>query len=601
MRRIAAIVLPDIACELARRDRLAEQTFAVIVDENEPIANAVPTLQLSLEKTATIHAVDQEAWRYGARPGQRASQAAAYVAELNVVRLSKAKVLETLGTLAEVCLELGTISALTLNVQATSRSSQRLPVRDEAKAAIFRYPLGAGAGPHDTVWLDVTGCAALVGGEDVLCSMLQERARDLGHRARVAIANGPRIAQALARWAPSAQLVAPPEGNANALRELSVAALPLDSPMITWLAKLGILRIDDLAQLDRARLSHRLGPAARDLLELIAGRDDVPLHSYQPTRRIVESTSFEHEIKNTEPLMFVLRGLASRAISRLAARGEACTRTKIQLGFDRSVIELENRNNPQPLAHTLELTLELPVPLSRESELLRALSARLERTVLDAPVVSLTLVLDDLTEQNRPQLELGGAAGVDPSALPILLAELNAQLGSERVGVLEVVDDHRPEARSKLIPVAIELLSSNTGKRQHREHAPSLLDRESPESELPTRILPKPVPIPAPSRGALLMIDKRTFTVHGLRHCERLDQVQWWSPDPLNRDYARVRMSSAVDGHGDDDRRADDSRGGSSWDQHRHSKRNSTEENRSEAWLFFDRSTGKAYLHGWFE
>lgn len=553
MRRIAAIVLPEIACEIARRDHaLGDAPFAVIVDEDE----SPEALSEDLEKSAVLHAVDRRAWQYGARPGQSASQAAAYVSRLQVVRITKSRVLETLGAVAEISLGFGINSALALHIE-----KGRLPLRDEALAASLRYPLGAGAGPYDTVWLDVTGCSKLIGGDDVLTDELEERVGELGHRARVAIADGPRIAQAIARWTPpartktSGELALPPGQSGAFLQRLSTAALPLAPDMITWLGKLGILRIEDLAELDRARLSHRLGPAARDLLELIAGRDSVPLCGYQPARRIVEATMFEHEIHSTEPLMFVLRGLASRAVARLTARGEACSRAKIQLGFDRSVIALRNRSRAEPLSSTDELTLDLPVPLSRESELISALSVKLERSELEAPVISIALVLDELTEECRHQLELGGTAGADPSALPTLLAELQAHLGRERVGVLESVDSHRPEARGRLVPVDF---------KDHRRPGSS-----PPDEELPTRILPEPIPIATPDRDALIVIDKKTFIVERLRHTARLDDVEWWSSEPLHRDYARVWL------------RADD--------------------DESEAWIFIDRSTGQAHVHGWFE
>jgi protein ImuB len=552
MRRVAAIVLPELACELARRDHGATGPFAVIVDEDGCDLDEV------VDKTATLHAVDRKAWQYGARPGQTASQAAAYVGQLRIVRLGKAQVLETLGALAEMLLDLGTTAALDLRI-----ARDRLPQRDESKAASLRYPLGAGAGPRDTVWLDVSGCAKLVGGEDVLCTELEERARRIGHRARVVIADGPRIAQSLARWSKRCPLVAP-AGRCTALLEaLPVAALPLTPDLITWLGKLGVLRVEDLTKLDRARLSHRLGPAARDLLELIAGRDDTPLVMHRPPRRIVETTTFEHEIESTEPLLFVLRRLAARALHRLTLRGEACKRATMRLGFDRSVIALENRTRAEALAHERDLALELPVPLSREDELMRALSARLERAELEAPVVALTLVLDDLTEQSRHQLELGGRTGVDPSTLPTLLAELDAQLGKNRVGLLRLIDDHRPEARTQLVPVDDAVLA---GKR-----APSPAPR--PDGELPTRIVPKPVPIANTDRGALIVVDKQPFVIERIRHTERLDHLHWWSNAPVHRDYARAWLRT----EGDSGRET------------------------SEAWLFIDRTTGKAYLHGWFE
>ncbi len=572
-RRIAAIVAPELACELAQRElACGPAPFAVIVGRDD--AREVRDGEIR-DKTATLDAVDRRAWQFGARPGQSVSQAAAYVGKLRVVQLGESRLREALGAIAEMALAFGTNAALTLRLEG-----DRLPPRDEVMAASLRYPLGAAAGPSDTVWLDVTGCSRLLGGEDILVDELESRVRELGHRARVAIADGPRIAQAIARWAPPAppstfgDRVIPAGRSAEHLAELPIAALPLGPDMVAWLGKLGLLRIEDLARLDRARLSHRLGAAARDLLELIAGRDDVPLCAHQPTRRIVESTSFESELDSTEPLMFALRGLAARAITRLSARGEATSRASIELGFDRSVITLENHGRQELLPFHEVLTLELPVPLARESELLRALSARLERTELAAPVVSLTLALEELSECEQHQLELGGKAGADPSAMPVLLAELDAHLGQGRVGVFELVDTHRPEARSRLVPVDVAHLRPRrrgqrpTRTRQLPSATPTPVAEEACHDH-PTRILPEPLPIPSPDKSALIVVDKQAFVVESIRHCARIEQIDWWSADPLHRDYARARLR--------------------------------TDRETTEAWIFIDRKTGRAYLQGWFD
>ncbi len=40
--------------------------------------------------------------------------------------------------------------------------------------------------------------------------------------------------------------------------------------------------------------------------------------------------------------------------------------------------------------------------------------------------------------------------------IPVLIAELSAELGEEQVGTLELCDSHRPEAKSKLSPALAE-------------------------------------------------------------------------------------------------------------------------------------------------
>jgi protein ImuB len=582
MKRFAALVLPDLACELARVDGVRgscaavdDSPFAVIVDDD-------PSHGDDIAKNAVLDAVDARAWQYGARPGQTAAQAAAFVGQLKVVRIARARVLEALGCVAEMALGFGTTAAIELgrgdhldDIASAAKSPSRAK-KGAKRRSFVRYPGGAGAGPYDTVWLDVSGCARLSGGEDMLCADLRERAAELGHRARVAIASGPRIARAVARWAsPSSpsyggELVVARDRDAAMLAELPIAALPLSLEIGSWLLKLGLLRIDDLAKLDRKRLSHRLGNRARDLLELLAGRDDVPLIAHTPPRSIIESACFEQAIDGSEPLSFVLRGLTAHAVARLSARGEACSLASLRLDFDRSVIALQHRYREEGVSREAALpnqmcvNLSLPVPLAREEELTRALRAKIERLTLPAPIVQVSLVLDGLVPLEHHQLNMGRSRN-DPHALPMLLAELSAWVGAGQLGVLSMVDSHRPEARSQLVPVSW---------RKSPSDIPLLL---SFPTEEPTRILPQPIDVGRLAPDALVSIEPRAgaFLIDRLRLSARIDQVGWWSRDPVSRDYARAWLH-----------RPSDERGRSEY---------------GEAWMFVDRQSGHGYLHGWYE
>src|SRR6185437_1402347 len=112
--------------------------------------------------TAVLDAVSDEARRYGVRPGQRVTEAAALHAALSVHRVSYGEIDAALGQVAEVALAFGPIAALRLR-EAPADGVDRTP----------RTPWGDA--PFDTVWLDVTGAAHLTGGEEPLLAELEER------------------------------------------------------------------------------------------------------------------------------------------------------------------------------------------------------------------------------------------------------------------------------------------------------------------------------------------------------------------------------------------------------------------------------------------
>ena len=92
------------------------------------------------------------------------------------------------------------------------------------------------------LWLDVTGCAHLFGGEAALRADLLARLRRQGLAAAAAIADTPGAAWAVARY--GATPIVPPGGARVALAPLPVAALRLDPDTVQMLERLGLERIE---------------------------------------------------------------------------------------------------------------------------------------------------------------------------------------------------------------------------------------------------------------------------------------------------------------------------------------------------------------------
>ena len=100
-----------------------------------------------------------------------------------------------------------------------------------AEVALAFGPAAAFDVTEDVVWVEIGGCAHLHGGESALARALEARVRALGHACRVAMADGPRIASAVARFArstPGQPQQVPPGQGAAAMRALPIAALALD-------------------------------------------------------------------------------------------------------------------------------------------------------------------------------------------------------------------------------------------------------------------------------------------------------------------------------------------------------------------------------------
>src|SRR5690606_5573955 len=129
--------------------------------------------------------------------------------------------------------------------------------------------LGEPGIPYDAVYLDLTGCAHLHGGEEAVAKKLVATSASMGHRVRVAVADGPRIARAVAFFAEEAVTVVA-QGDAKVLEPLPLAALSLDADTEAWFERVGLHTVGDLARLPVATLAARLGPCAKETLELLA-------------------------------------------------------------------------------------------------------------------------------------------------------------------------------------------------------------------------------------------------------------------------------------------------------------------------------------------
>ena len=547
-RRVLALVLPELLCELAEQRLLwglqrgkVKPPLGVVLSAlgapsskpnqsgaaGEPAPEAKP-----IDATAKLSAVNESARRYGVREGQTIAEACALVASLVVREVTQAEVREALGGIAEVGLSLGA----TVSVEAP-----------------------------DTVCVDITGSAHLQGGELALACELANRVRGMGHSARVAISDGPRLARAFAHWfTPAAAdpedrgvCVVPSERTVAAFSTLPIHALPLPADTAAWFARLGVFTVGELCALPRQALGSRLGDTASIascVTELCAGRDRAPLVAYTPERTIQESSTWDDPVTGNEPLLFVLGGLVSRVSGRLTGRGEAAHSLVLTISYDPAIARFRGEKSEQVLR------FKLAAPLHRADEMRRVLSARLARTKLGAPSLGMRLSVPKLVPAIARQLELSqvmagitvGSAAADE--IPVLIAELVAELGEEKVGTLKLVDSHRPEAKSKLSPASLETEASLSGAtRAGRQARPPRLRKTEPSfAELPgapTRLLSEPCELHGPLRaGVSVAIDRSLYTIQHLRFEQRLDAVEWWGHAPVTRDYVRLWLQGSSGG-----------------------------------------------------
>ncbi len=246
-----------------------------------------------------IAAACVRATRLGLRPGMAVAQAQAMQPGLRVVRETPEQDQAALNKVAAWCL---------------------------------RYTPLTRAVPPDGVWLDLTGCAHLHGGESALLSDLAARLSRAGLHNRIALADTPGAAHALAHYGAQPLTIAPP-GDQQALLALPVAALRIGDEAAALLRRLGLRRIGDLAALPRAPLARRLGTAVTLRLDQALGRVDEPITPQASPAEIAHRLCFVEPLLTADALAAGIRMLAAALCPLLEARGLGARR--LALCFER--------------------------------------------------------------------------------------------------------------------------------------------------------------------------------------------------------------------------------------------------------------------------
>ena len=140
-------------------------------------------------------------------------------------------------------------------------------------------PLVALDPPHG-LFLDITGCAHLFGGEAAMMRLLCGVLTAQGFAVSAAVAGTAVCARTLTRHA-HGRIVGEGE-EADAVRPLPVSALGTDAAVVTGLRRAGLKTIGDVAGRARHEITARFGAGFTTLLEQALGQSDAPISPRKP-------------------------------------------------------------------------------------------------------------------------------------------------------------------------------------------------------------------------------------------------------------------------------------------------------------------------------
>ena len=186
----------------------------------------------------------------------------------------------------------------------------------------------------DGIWLDVSGCAHLFGGEVALLRRVVVALRRLGFTVRAALADTTGVAWAVAHFTPAmpeAGVVVPPGETRQAIAELPVAALRLSLAVRNGLDGLGLRRVIDLMALPRGPLATRFGDQTLRHLDQALGQRPEPISPRRPVSPYLVQRVFGEPIVDGERLAQVVRASLSALARRLESDQRGARRLQLTL------------------------------------------------------------------------------------------------------------------------------------------------------------------------------------------------------------------------------------------------------------------------------
>ncbi len=231
-RRILSLWFPYLGTERILRQRLG-RAWRSGTGQSQPLV-----LSRQENNTSRIAALDEKAELLGLRRGTGIADARAMYPSLEVVEADPKADRRLIEALADWC---------------------------------DRYtPLVALDGA-DGLFLDISGCAHLFGGERPLLDDVAARFFHQGFAVRAGLASTPGAAWAAARFAPGGSMLGPGE-EARFLAGLPLAALRLEAATRAGLESVGLNTVGSIASAPRAPLARRFGTRVLLRLDQALGR-----------------------------------------------------------------------------------------------------------------------------------------------------------------------------------------------------------------------------------------------------------------------------------------------------------------------------------------
>lgn len=366
----------------------------------------------------------------------------------------------------------------------------------------------------DGLMFDVSGCTHLWGGPEGYVKDVTRRLTDRGYDIRVALADTPGAAWAIARFCSASSII--PEGqHLQALLPLPPEALRIDADNSERLHKLGLHQIRQFINLPRASLRRRFGTQLLMQLDKALGAEVEFLQPVIPIEAYQERLPCLEPIVTATGIEIALQELLTSLCLRLQQEQKGI-RSALFKGYrvDGKVEQIEiGTNRPSHHVKHLFKLFSLKLPTIEPA-------LGIELFILEAPTVE-----DHISKQEKMWEDAGS---LDDTRLAELLDRLAGKVGMQTIHRYVPSEHYWPEQSFRKATSIQESLTTQWRTDKLR----------------PLQLLHKPerieVTAPIPDYPPMLFIYKgKIHKIVKADGPERIEQA-WWLQQGQHRDYYHV-------------------------------------------------------------
>ena len=391
-------------------------------------------------------------------------------------------------------------------------------------------PLVALDPPHG-LYLDITGCAHLFGGERALLQIVSGALARRGFTVSAAIASTSICARTLTRQV-SGKIIAEGE-EALAVGLLPISALGAGDAITGGLRRAGLKTIGDVASRTPHEITARFGAGFTTLLEQALGQGDAPISPLKPLPDYIVEKRFPEPVATEAVISATLSRLAAMLVAAMDRQGKGARRLEACFFRTDGAVRAIPVDTGQPVTRA-----EVIDRLFRER--LDALHDPLDPG-FGFDLIRLSASRVEIVVQQQRDLD---ANVHDNDELSALIDRIAARIGGRRVVVHLPQDTHIPECAVKAAAAQHHLAAAGQADWPAREQGEPPLR--------PLRLFARPEAIKVIAEvpdgpPAWFQWRRAAHTVMRVEGPERV-AMEWWRSQGamLTRDYFRVEDEAGL-------------------------------------------------------